>query len=323
MRVKGIVADALLLPAVERSGYLAGQFGSDPAMRQEARLLLAAALDAADLYEHSSLGGLLSVDALADFASENQFSGTERYAVRRRLGVGGMGIVYEVHDKARGRVVALKTLLRWSPADVYRLKREFRSLANIAHPNLVSLYDLVVDERVCFFTMELVEGATFVEYVRGPQSDAADIPRARRALSQLIDGVGALHRRGKLHRDIKPTNILVTPEGRVVILDFGLTSEAGVGIERGLAGTPAYLSPEQCAGAEATEASDWYSVGVTLFHALTGRAPFAGDNGEVIERKSVLDPPPPSALAAGIPDDLNDLCVRLLSRDPERRLPLA
>ena len=108
-----------------------------------------------------------------------------------------MGVVYEVHDRRRNEVVALKTLLRAAAADIYRLKREFRSLTDIAHTNLVSLYELIVDGTNCFFTMELVQGVNFVEYVRGSASAAAplDAQRIRHAFRQLVEGVEALHRR--------------------------------------------------------------------------------------------------------------------------------
>lgn len=231
-----------------------------------------------------------------------------------------MGVVYEVHDRMRQQTVALKTLLRWHPDDIYRLKQEFRSLADIPHVNLAALYDLVIDENQCFFTMELVNGCSFVEYVRG--GGTVDFERARDALSQLANGVQALHRRGTLHRDIKPSNVLVTPDGRVVILDFGLTSSRtrSANEERGVLGTPAYLSPEQCAGNDAGEAGDWYGVGATLYHALTGRVPFEGTLAEMIERKISTDPIGATLVAPDVPDDLADVCMALLSRVPSKRL---
>ena len=220
-----------------------------------------------------------------------------------------MGVVYEVHDRARDEVVALKTLRRARAADVYRLKREFRSLADVAHPNLVSLYELVVEGANCFFTMELVNGVNFVEYVRGsgPSGAPVDAGRTRHVLRQLVNGIAALHRRGKLHRDVKPSNILVTAAGRVVVLDFGLTSDvflkdATVG-ER-LAGTPAYLAPERRAGAAPSDSQDWYSVGVTLYEALTGRLPLDGLSEDARRRTGESDPPPPTSIGPGIPDDL-------------------
>ena len=242
---------------------------------------------------------------------EAEFRGTERFTVLRRLGAGGMGVVYAVHDGVRDEAVALKTLLRARPADVSRLKREFRSLSDIAHPNLVCLYELVVEPEHCFFTMELVDGVSVSEYVRAPVADAgttgaegqrADPGLVRNVLRQLVAGLSALHGKGKLHRDIKPSNIMVRRDGRVVILDFGLMSDALPGTavaDDRMAGTPAYLAPEQHAGADPSEASDWYAVGVTLYEALTGRLPFDGSWHELRSRKSHSDPPPPAWIDAG------------------------
>ena len=158
-------------------------------------------------------------------AAPAPFAGTERFRVIRRLGAGGMGVVYEVDDRLRGEPVALKTLHRDGAADLYRLKREFRTLADVTHPNLVCLYELFVQDDRSFFTMELVDGVSFVDHARGLDGAGLFVDRLMPALRQLVDGVAALHRQGKLHRDIKPTNVLVTRGGRVVILDFGLTAE--------------------------------------------------------------------------------------------------
>jgi hypothetical protein len=339
-RIKGIVSGALARPVPDRAPYVIAECGEDEPLRHAVDSLLAAAVQAADLYEDPTVltAGIrptihaldrwpavsamlrpedaLSFPALAD----RDFAGTERYRVQRRIGAGGMGVVYEVEDRARRQRVALKTLRRWHPADIYRLKREFRSLADIAHPNLAGLYDLVADNEQCFFTMELVDGSTFVNDLSS--SAAPRLDRLRHTLPQLIAGVTALHRRGTLHRDLKPSNVLVTRDGRVVILDFGVTSAAASehDLERGVAGTPAYLAPEQCAGRAATEASDWYSLGATLFHALAGRPPFEGTLGDVIARKLAEDPVHLSTLVPGLSPDLADACMALLSRDPPTRL---
>jgi eukaryotic-like serine/threonine-protein kinase len=262
---------------------------------------------------------------LVSFRAGTDFRGTDRFTVRRQLGAGGMGVVYEVHDHSRNEVVALKTLLRARAADIYRLKREFRSLTDIAHTNLVSLYELIVDGANCFFTMELVQGVNFVEYVRSTGAGATPFEgqRIRNVVRQLVEGVGALHRRGKLHRDIKPSNVLVTSGGRVVILDFGLASDAfpddAVMLES-MAGTPAYLAPERRAGAAPAESHDWYSVGVTLYEALTGRLPFDERAYHRPLQERASDPRPPADVAPDVPEDLNAICIGLLRRDPAHRL---
>src|SRR5262245_29327047 len=255
---------------------------------------------------------------------EDDFTGTDRFAVIRRLGAGGMGVVYEVHDQARHEVVALKTVRRTTPAGIYRLKQEFRSLAGMSHPNIVCLYELLIDDSRCFFTMEIVRGLNFVDYVRQGSEKRVSIPRLTAALQQLITGVSALHRFGKLHRDINPSNVLVTPDGRVVILDFGLIAELFPdslgGHEPVAGGTPAYLPPEEGSGLPPSEAGDWYSVGATVYVALTGDAPFQGPPVDVLLRKNLCDPPPPAEVAPDVPADLSGICMELMCRDPARRL---
>ena len=134
----------------------------------------------------------------------------------------------------------------------------------------------------------------------------------------------ALHREGKLHRDIKPTNVMVTPSGRVVLLDFGLTIDLAPAAkqqaaDRLVVGTLAHMSPEQALGRVVSTASDWYSVGVILYQALTGRLPFEGDFDELLVRKQTTDPPRPDQFVAGLPADLVELCMELLDRDPTHR----
>jgi eukaryotic-like serine/threonine-protein kinase len=130
-------------------------------------------------------------------------------------------------------------------------------------------------------------------------------------------------RAGKLHRDIKPSNVLVTRDGRVVILDFGLIAEQSprdAWLSDRLAGTPAYMSPEQALARVASEASDWYAVGVTLYETLTGRVPFRGAFAQIVEPKTTMDPPTPAEVSPGVPADLSAVCMGLLDRDPLQRL---
>jgi hypothetical protein len=249
-----------------------------------------------------------------------------RFEIVRRIGEGGMGVVYEAIDACRGEHVALKTLSQLSPNAVYRLKNEFRVLADVSHPNLVRLHELCADGALWCFSMELVQGEAFDEWVR-PEALAGgfDEARLRSALPQLIDAIVAVHAAGKLHRDLKPSNVLVTPEGRVVVLDFGLAIDpelGGVGhtvAEDGVSGTPAYMAPEQAAGQPATNASDFYALGAMLFEALTGRLPFEGYPCEMLVDKRRTSAPRASSFAPGVPHDLEELCARLLSREPGER----
>jgi serine/threonine protein kinase len=317
-RLRAVFDEALLREASALEAYLDDACASDPGLRRDVLRLIAAYQESESFLEHPP--DLRRRPA----RTGGDFPGTGRFRVGRRLGAGGMGIVYEAHDGVRDEVVALKTLLRTGAADLYRLKREFRSLADVTHPNLVCLYELFVEGDRCFFTMELVDGVSFVEYARGSDGIDRFDRRIVPALRQLIEGVSALHGRGKLHRDIKPANVLVTPDGRVVILDFGLMAEllprhAGE-TSYVSGGTPAYMSPEEAAGAIPSEAGDWYGIGVTLYEALTGTIPFSGPVADVLLRKSIFDPPAPADLVPDVPGDLSALCMGLLRRNPEQRL---
>jgi serine/threonine protein kinase len=154
------------------------------------------------------------------------------------------------------------------------------------------------------------------------RSCAADPLRLRSALRQLASGLMALHSHGCLHRDVKPSNVLVGRDGRVVLLDLGLVTwltPAEASLERYVAGTGAYMSPEQAAARALDEASDWYSVGVVLYEALSGVRPFRGTFDEVVAAKQLAEPPPPSDVVDGVPEDLDRLCAALLQTDPRLR----
>ncbi|MCP3956451.1 MAG: AAA family ATPase [bacterium] len=258
-----------------------------------------------------------------------EFEGTQRFRLEEHLGTGTSGEVYRAYDTKHRSRVALKTLHRADPAAIYRFKTEFRALADVAHPNLVQLYELLLDGQRWFFTMELIEGCDFLEYCHGPGLPAdgeppSDPDSVRDLMRQLATGLSALHAAGKLHCDIKPSNIRVAHDGRLVLLDFGLVQElfpthGDQTVDAELAGTPAYMSPEQAAGQRLTEASDWYSAGVVLFEALTGKRPITGNFLEVLQKKQTVDPPAPRELVETLPEDLSKLTHRLLKRDPARR----
>ena len=282
-------------------------------------------------------------------------AGNGRYEIVQRLGAGASGIVYEARDRERQARVALKTLTKLDASALYRFKREFRALADVTHKNLVRLYELVSEGDEWFFTMELIEGVEFLEYawaapapkdatttspslsqerIRDPNRRKSSFPppniatvdyvRVRAGILQLVDGIEALHAAGKLHRDIKPSNVLVTPEGRVIVVDFGIAKDIR---ERGhdvteadmVVGTPEYMAPEQAAALELTPAADWYAVGALLYRTITGHAPIEGEIMEVLTAKLRQVPTPPRFTVPSVPDDLNDLCIRLLTIEPNDR----
>jgi serine/threonine protein kinase/tetratricopeptide (TPR) repeat protein len=286
------------------------------------------------------------------------FAGTERFEIVRRLGAGGTGVVYEALDRDRNARVALKTLRSLSAEGILLFKKEFRALQDVQHPNLISLGELIEARGQWFFTMELLQGVDFMEYVRPagnepidfssavkfappevdpsrpPPSDPTpscggepraadrlDESRLRAALVQLARGLASLHASNKVHRDIKPSNILVTPADRAVLLDFGLVTDLAAGAlsDNLLVGTVAYMAPEQAAFRRVGPEADWYSVGVLLYFALTGQLPFDGHAADVLMRKQCVDPPSPSLVAPSHLHDLEELCMDLLHINPSRR----
>ncbi|HET7451225.1 MAG TPA: serine/threonine-protein kinase, partial [Thermoanaerobaculia bacterium] len=292
------------------------------------------------------------------------FSGGGRFEIVRRIGAGGMGVVYEAIDNERSARVAVKTLPHADAEALLRFKQEFRNLTDVTHPNLAALYELFSSGGEWFFSMELVEGTDFLTAIgrrdagelettdriaspeeisrtpteafspdvfgRGAASRKGSplppgmVPALRDALRQLVEGLTALHDAGKIHRDIKPSNVLVAGDGRVVILDFGLTSGLRDELERPesrglISGTAAYMAPEQSAGRPLTAACDWYAVGVMLYEALTGKLPVDGSVREILLAKQLAEPGPPSSVVSDVPEDLDELCGRLLRLDPADR----
>jgi hypothetical protein len=231
--------------------------------------------------------------------------------------------------------VAIKILRASSPSRISALKSEFRSVADLSHPGLCAVYELAVSEACAFLAMEFVDGVDFCSFVRRssaladlptgsslhglPQVAAAgtlDSERLRGALRALAEAVHALHESGRLHRDLKPSNILVEAAGRVVVVDFGLLDDGSCTSPGPSAGTPAFMAPEQVAGLPAERASDWYAFGVTLFLALTGELPTVRPGDASHEAIEVVRP---SQKSKHVPPDLDDLCAKLLLRDPRAR----
>lgn len=252
--------------------------------------------------------------------------GGGRFEVLARIGEGAAGVVYAVKDRQSDSRLALKTVRRAGPEDLASLKHEFRAVQDITHPNLVRLDELYEDEGLWFFTMELVDGKDWLSYVR-PDGRAPDVPALRATLVQIVEALVALHAKGLVHRDVKPTNVLVSAGGQVKILDFGIASAARTvdpSMEGVIVGTLAYMPPEQLLAEQPRPDWDFYAVGAMLYQALTGELPYADRRGHLWDAK-LQGPPTPvrevdtAATAPPLPDDLADLCDALLRSDASDR----
>src|SRR2546430_1240112 len=241
-----------------------------------------------------------------------------RYKVVRKLGTGGMANVYLAEDQELGRSVAIKMLDERHSQDeqfVERFRREAKNAAGLSHPNIVSIYDRGQAEGTYYIAMEYLEGRTLKELIvtKGPTPIHVAIDYTR----QMLAALGFAHRNGIVHRDIKPHNVVVGPDGRLKVTDFGIARSGGTSqmTEAGsIIGTAQYLSPEQPRGAPVDQRSDIYSVGIVLYEMLTGKVPFTGDTPLEIAMKHLSEVPvPPSALRDDVPEDLDLIALPALA----------
>ncbi|QMU68545.1 Stk1 family PASTA domain-containing Ser/Thr kinase [Streptacidiphilus sp. P02-A3a] len=249
-----------------------------------------------------------------------------RYRVEHRIAAGGMATVYRAMDTRLDRVVALKVMhagLAADPDFTARFIREAKAVARLSHPNVVNVFDQGSDQGVVFLSMEYVPGWTLRDLLR---DRGALSPRtALDILEPVLAALGAAHRAGLVHRDVKPENVLLTEDGRVKVADFGLaramTGESSVTTGQ-VMGTVAYLSPEQIQQGDTDPRTDVYACGVMLFEMLTGSKPHTGDSPmQVIYQHLSTDVPPPSTLAPGVPPELDAIAVAATSREAARRPP--
>jgi eukaryotic-like serine/threonine-protein kinase len=253
-----------------------------------------------------------------------------RYRILRKLGSGGMANVYLAEDEELGRRVAIKILNERHASDdlfIERFRREAKSAAGLSHPNIVSIYDRGEAEGTYYIAMEVIEGRSLKELImtRG----ALPIESAIGYEKQLLEALRFAHRHGIIHRDIKPHNVLVSPDQRVKageprlkVTDFGIARHGASQMTEvgSIMGTAQYLSPEQARGAPVTAGSDLYSAGVVLYEMLTGKVPFSGDSAIEIAMKHVNDlPTPPSSLRPEVPRELDQIVLRALAKESEDR----
>ncbi len=259
--------------------------------------------------------------ATTDHLIDTLFDG--RYLITRKLGAGGMAKVYLAEDQELGRRVAIKILDDRHSSDaqfVERFRREAQNAGSLSHPNIVSIYDRGEAGGSYYIAMEYVEGRTLKELIvaRGPSPIGIAIDYTR----QILSALRFAHRKGIVHRDIKPHNMIVDGDGRVKVMDFGIArSSASQMTEAGaIIGTAQYLSPEQARGAPVDQTSDLYSTGIVLYELLTGTVPFSGETPVEIAMKHLSQTPdPPSSHRVEVPRDLDYVVLRALAKDPAER----
>jgi eukaryotic-like serine/threonine-protein kinase len=248
------------------------------------------------------------------------------YEIKKRLGRGGMGVVYEALQVSLNRPVALKMIkagVLADPGELRRFQNEAEAVALLDHAGIVPVYEVGEHEGQRYFSMKLIEGGNLAEHLT---SFKANPTAAATLLSETADAVHHAHMRGILHRDLKPANILVDALGRPHVTDFGLAKRVESDVEMtqsgAILGTPAYMSPEQAFGRRGTitTATDVYGLGAILYATLTGKAPFGGDSViDTLDAVRTLPPVPPRTRNAHVPRDLETICIKCLEKDPRRR----
>ena len=342
-QVKEIFQAAVEFPAAEREAYLAGACEGDPSLRTEIESLIAA---------HEEPGSFLG-DPAFDLAAESAVDALlgkslGRYRILSLLGRGGMGAVYKAKDTTLGRDVAIKVLPSGFSIDRDRLRRfeqEARAASALNHPNIITIHEFGQEEGVHFIVSEFIEGETLrrrigSEKAPGGRMNAAEILELA---IQITSALNAAHEAGLVHRDVKPENVMVRPDGLVKVLDFGLaklverrsydtatdlndaseatTASGGTGV---VMGTVNYMSPEQARGERLDARSDLFSLGVALYEMAAGRSPFARDTvADTIASILEKEPPPLAQFTSEVPEALELIIRKMLGKDREERYQTA
>src|SRR5262250_2717068 len=248
-----------------------------------------------------------------------------KYEIRREIGRGAMGVVYEAYDPMIKRVVALKTIRedQLSGEDsaqmINRFRREAQAAGRLNHPNIVSIYDFGEEGGTWYIAMEFVQGRELKACFEA--NERFRIPDIVRIMTQILGALAYSHRQGVVHRDVKPANIFLLGEGAVKVADFGIAHiEASNLTQVGtVLGTPAYMSPEQILGLPVDGRSDLFSAGVILYQFLTGERPFSGSSATTMHKVLEEDPLPPSRFNVQVPGAMDAVVRKALAKRPEDR----
>ncbi len=249
-----------------------------------------------------------------------------RYNIIGELGQGAMGTVYKAVDPLIDRVVAIKTInlsLALEEKDEYesRFYQEAKAAGRLSHPNIVTIYDVGKSGEIAYIAMEFLQGRELRDLLNDGQRLPVD--QVINIVAQVAQGLAYAHEHGIVHRDVKPSNIMIVRDGHVKITDFGIArmASAAVRTQTGMVlGSPKYMSPEQVVGKLTDQRSDIFSLGVMLYEMLTGQAPFAGENVNAIMYQTLNSvPPPPSSLSPNVPEMLNFIVAKALAKKLEHR----
>jgi len=252
-----------------------------------------------------------------------------RYAILKKLGEGGKGVVYKARDTVLNRVVAIKMLKSaLLSEDAYpRFLREAQAIAKLNHPNIVSIYDIGKENEKQFFVLEFVDGMSLRDLLRTYPEGKCDVQTVLRMGIDVCNALQYAHSQGVLHRDVKPENILITDEGTAKLMDFGLAKmlgQPGITQEGMIVGTVAYVAPEIALGKDADHRSDLYSFGAVLYETVTGRPPFPGEDPVKVIFSHIHDyPVSPSRLNPRVPQALAECIMKLLEKEPGKRYQTA
>jgi serine/threonine protein kinase/tetratricopeptide (TPR) repeat protein len=325
--VKKVLAGALERAPGERTAYL-DQACAEPDLRREVESLIAA-------HEQAQSSFLAQPAIQAKLLAIGSRLGA--YKILARIGAGGMGDVYRASDTKLGRSVAIKVLPPGfidDPERLARFQREARMLASINHPNIVTIHSFEEIDGVHFLTMEMVEGRPLSQHI---PKGGLPIDRILDFAAAITEALCAAHEKGIVHRDLKPANVMVTDQGRVKVLDFGLAKEIREGNSTDatltsaeytrigvIVGTPAYMSPEQVEGRMVDHRTDIFSLGTLLYEMATGQKPFQGKSGAELASAILRDTPRPvREMRAELPDGLEDVIQRCLLKSANDRFPSA